>query len=235
VAEAGTGTSGRFPMHNAGAGPDLVSLPATRREDTRFGTIPSQVAGFSAARVHQVRFPAMVWYSKPVREQAIRQIRALATRPVVLIGFSKSGLGAWNITVEAPELVAATVIFDAPVACETPPRWDLSPYYAGREEWLADLPIRRVGEYRRAVPLGHRLILISGEKFHDEMAALSQALRGSGVAHTFLPGRRREHHWQSGWIGEALEVLSAGPGAGRARRGDRLAELPRTHRRRIRG
>jgi len=199
-------------MHTAAPGTHLVFLPATEPDDRTFGTIPTRIRGRDHVRAHQVRFRTMVWYSRPVRDDAIGQILALGVSPIVLIGFSKSGLGAWNIAMELPQRVAATVIFDAPVAAETSQPWNLSPFYRDREEFLADLPIRRVAEYARVMPAAHPLVLVAGEQFHDQMGRLSAVLREAGIAHEFLARPGMKHHWRSGWIEEALDRALGRPG-----------------------
>lgn len=190
---------------------DLVFLPATDPHDRTYGVIPERIDSYPYVTIHQVRFPAMVWYNQTVRDQAIRQIDAMHLASIVLVGFSKSGLGAWNIARALPGRLAATIIFDAPAAREELPPWSTAAFYPDNAAWLADLPIRHVAEFKTALPKGHRLILISGANFHDEMSALLRALTDAGIAHTFLPRPHLKHHWNSGWIEEALALLHQQP------------------------
>jgi len=187
---------------------NLVFLPATDPEDRTYGTIPERIDGFQDVSVYPLHFPTMVWYNEAVRRQAIKQIDSLCVSLVVLVGFSKSGLGAWNIARAIPDRTSATIIFDAPVAREgPPPLGSTSPFYASAAAWLEDLPIRRVKDFKAAVSATHRLVLISGENFHDEMTRLSHTLDDAGIAHVFLPRPQLKHHWQSGWIEEGLNIL----------------------------
>lgn len=186
---------------------NLVFLPATAPEDQRYGTMPERLEGFPDVTVGHVRFPHVVWYNKTIREQTLQQIDALPFSPIVLVGFSKSGLGAWNIARAIPKRVEATIIFDAPVSREKLPPWGTAPFYADHEAWLTDLPMRQVADFKAAVLARHRLVLISGVGFHGEMVTFSQALYQAGVEHTFLPRPQLKHHWSSGWIEEGLEVL----------------------------
>jgi pimeloyl-ACP methyl ester carboxylesterase len=188
---------------------NLVFLPATEPTDNTYGSIPQQIVGHPDGTLYPLYFPHLVWYNKPVRDQAIRQIEALQLSSFVLVGFSKSGLGAWNIARSIPDRVEATLIFDAPVARTEVPPWGTAGFYPNRETWLNDLPIRRVREFKTALPSRHRLILISGANFPDEMSALSQALTAANVEHIFLPRPHLIHHWNSGWIEEGLGVLTS--------------------------
>ena len=186
---------------------DIVFLPATAPSDETYGTIPRKMVGYPGSSVRQVCYPSLVWYNDGVRKEAIAQIRAWGVAPVVLVGFSKSGLGAWNLARSIPDIVSATIIFDAPVAREHLPPWGTDAFYANDTEWQRDLPANTIQSFASAMPTSHQLVLISGEGFHDEMRTLSQALDEAGLAHAFLPRPHMKHHWNSGWIEEGLNTL----------------------------
>jgi len=186
---------------------DLVFLPATEPGDHAFGQMPTCADGSGNVRVHRISFQHMVWYNETVREEAISQILALNLPKCVLAGFSKSGLGAWNITRMIPDRVAATVIFDAPVVRKELPPWGTEPYYRDNEAWVADQPACTVDNYAARVPSAHRLVLIGGEIFHGEMRQLSARLWVAGISHMHLHRPQLAHHWRSGWLEEGLAAL----------------------------
>jgi pimeloyl-ACP methyl ester carboxylesterase len=188
---------------------DIVLLPATAPGDTTYGTMPERLAACPQAVLHHVRFPTLVWYNAEVRRQAIAQIAALPARRVILVGFSKSGLGAWNIARSLPERVAGTLIFDAPTGRQDLPSWGTAPFYADHAAWLEDLPARTIAAFRDAMPPEHRLVLISGAAFHADMQDLAARLTQAGVPHLFLPRPTLRHHWNSGWLEEGLLRLLA--------------------------
>ncbi len=186
---------------------NVVFLPATEPGDETYGRIPELIEAYQGVSIRQIRYPGMVWYNEAVRMEAIAQIRAFGVSSIILIGFSKSGLGAWNITRTIPDYISGTIIFDAPVAREELPPWGTAPFYMNNESWLRDLPVRTVKEFESVVPAAHKLVLISGENFHDEMTMLAHAMSGTTVSHVFLPRPEMEHHWRSGWVEEGLNVL----------------------------
>lgn len=79
------------------------------------------------------------------------------------------------------------------------------PFCADDDAWQADLPLRNVQAFDAALPKTHRLVLISGANFHEEMGSLSQALSDIGHKHVFVDRRDMKHHWNSGWIEEGLK------------------------------
>lgn len=186
---------------------NLAFLPATEPGDDTYGGIPDSLSDYRHITVHQVTFPRLSWYNTAVRNDAIEQIRAWGVSPIVLVGFSKSGLGAWNIARTIPDLVAGTIIFDAPVARHQLPPWGTRPFYVNNSAWQADLPICTIRQFAQVMPGSHHLILIAGANFNEEMSTLSQALLQIGSKHIFLDRPAMKHHWNSGWIEEGLRTL----------------------------
>ncbi|HAU38829.1 MAG TPA: hypothetical protein DCX07_14075, partial [Phycisphaerales bacterium] len=162
---------------------DWVFLPATEPGDATYGIAPTRLDEAPECRVHHVRFDSLVWYNRAVRRQAAEQIDARGLSSFVLVGFSKSGLGAINLACELGEHVVATVVFDAPVARTKLPPWGTGPFYAGDDDWLADLPMANAATLKQTLPQSHRLILISGEGFHDEMTTFSRRLNELKLGH----------------------------------------------------
>lgn len=188
--------------------PILVVLPATEPGNRNYGEIPESIASFPALTVRQVTYPTLVWYNRAVQDEAIAQIRSWNAPSIILVGFSKSGLGAWNIARRISDLVAGTIIFDSPVARDSLPPWGTAPFYKDDVDWQEDLPLRTCEQFKAVMPANHQLVLISGTGFHAEMCTLSDKLSVIGLEHTFLPRPDMKHHWNSGWIEEGLNEIS---------------------------
>ncbi len=186
---------------------NLVFLPATHPEDHAYGQIPEACDEYPQAQIHQVHFPRMVWYNRDVQLEALRQIDALGLESLILIGFSKSALGAWNLARQRPDLVRATLLFDAPMIRSTLPPWGTAPFYGGDLDWQEDLPLNQIDSYQEAMPADHQLILISGATYHEEMCIFSDAAAARGLEHRFLQQPDLPHHWNSGWIEQGLELI----------------------------
>ena len=182
---------------------DVIFLPATEPGDTTFGQAPQEVP---IGRVHHVRFPHLVWYNKAYQAATVQQIQRLTDQPFLLIGFSKSGLGAWNIIDQLGPHLQGVLIFDAPMARQQLPPWGTQPFYQTDADWLADLPIRNAARLTQ-IPDLPAIVLTSGSNFHDEMAACSDHLQTIGLSHTFDPQPDRPHHWTSGWLENGIELL----------------------------
>lgn len=188
---------------------NLVFLPATAPCDIDpYGEAPSKIDGAPYADIHTIHYPNLVWYNKCVRDEAITQIRALNVSPVILVGFSKSGLGAWNIARTIPDMISGTIIFDSPVSRQTLPPWGTAPFYEDDASWQEDLPINSIKNFQAVMPETHQLILIAGPGFKDEMGQFSDELSKHGCKHSFLSRPKLKHHWNSGWIETGIKELS---------------------------
>lgn len=185
----------------------IVFLPATDMKDTTYGSVPLEIEGQTDPDIYTVEYPHLVWYNDEVQREAITQIREWGISSLILVGFSKSGLGAWNITRKIPELIKATIIFDSPVARQELPNWGTDPFYDGDPSWQRDLPLNSVSEFCESVSDQHRLILISAEGFHSEMLVLSEQLNSFRHDHVFLDRREFSHHWNSGWLEDGLQEV----------------------------
>lgn len=187
--------------------PPVVFLPATEPGDATYGHPPERLDIGRDVTCHALRYPRLVWYNAAVRKEAVRQIEALDLRDIILVGFSKSALGAWNIARMIPDRVAATILFDAPVARRSLPPWQTAPFYADDDAWGRDLPLNTVPAFKAALPPPHTLVLISGKAFADEMRLLSQTLDAAAVPHVLLDRPLMPHHWRSGWLEKGLRSL----------------------------
>ena len=158
---------------------DLVLLPSTEPDDETYGFAPDRIETFPEVSVHQIRFPRLVWYNEAIREDTVAQIRNLGVSSIVLAGFSKSGLGVWNVAQMIPDLISGMILFDDPMMLLEPPMPLPNPYYEDAEAWLVDLPTRTVKKFEAIMPKTSRLVLISGESFHEEMDRFAEVPRES--------------------------------------------------------
>ena len=185
----------------------VVFLPATAPEDPRYGQPPAAVPNLPAERIHQLSFARQVWYNRQVRAAAIAQIKALAAGPVVLVGFSKSGLGAIGIALDQPDLVSRLLIFDAPVCRQELPPWETADFYTP-ETWRQDLPANRVRELGGWLQGARRLVLVAGAGFSADMQAFATMLAGHPPQLRLIANPTRVHHWNSGWVEEFLPLVT---------------------------
>jgi hypothetical protein len=182
-----------------------IYLPASAPDNHNFGKVPDAPAVPGNA-ILAVRFEKEVWYNKAWRAKTLEQIRPSLAEINLLIGFSKSGLGALNIAIDNPGMFHSVIIFDAPLMHQELPSWNTAEFYS-QETWAEDLPQNRLSGLKE---LSDRaaIIHISGDNFAEDHQALHELLTAHDIRASFLARPQLLHSWESGWVQEALSLTA---------------------------
>lgn len=129
----------------------------------------------------------------------------------LLVGFSKSGWGAFSLLLRHPEVFGRAASWDAPLMMERPGKYGSEAIF-GRQENFENYRITRLLElragYLRSQPA--RLVLLGYGNFAEDDTLLHQRLESSAVPHHWEHGPKRRHDWDSGWLARAVELLMHG-------------------------
>jgi len=203
----------------------LFVLPVEAGTGTRWGD-PVRAAK-AAGVVERLGFVAVFptfshlpWYcdhpTDPTRRQesyVLKVLVPLAERLVphkasrrALVGFSKSGWGAFGLLLRNPEVFAAAAAWDAPLTMARP--------LFGMDEiagTLANFERHRIARLLReradGVRGARRLVVQGYDSFRKETQAAHALMAGLGIPHEYADGPRRKHHWESGWFEGAVNAL----------------------------
>jgi len=206
----------------------LFVLPVETGDGTRWGDSVAEVRQGGLAEKHRLicvfpTFSDLPWYCDHPTDDGIRQERYLLETVVplvereypvqpgaagrLLVGFSKSGWGAWSLLLRHPDKFAKAAAWDAPLTMDEPGRYGSGPIFGTPENFeryhIAKLLERRaelLSQSRRLILMGHG----GFKQQHDEMHRLLVRL---GIGHDYREGPKREHAWGSGWLPEAAELL----------------------------
>jgi len=212
--------------------PVVYLLPVEPGEENRFGDALVEARRLDLANKTQAilvapTFSQLPWYADHPTDPAIRQEmhflevvvpyveRTYPTlaecRGRLLVGFSKSGWGAWSLLLRHPDLFARAVAWDAPLMMDAPGPYGSGPIFGTPENFagyrMSEL-VRRQAPTLRGAP---RLALFGYGGFrqaHDQMHALLESL---AVPHAYRDGPERKHDWHGGWLGEAVNWVLTGP------------------------
>ncbi|MGE3315085.1 MAG: alpha/beta hydrolase-fold protein, partial [Planctomycetaceae bacterium] len=126
-----------------------------------------------------------------------------------LVGFSKSGWGAWSLLLRHPERFGRAAAWDSPMMMPNCDRYGTQDVFADQETFekyrLPDA-VRS-----RAANLGKepRLILTGYGGFREHHHQMHDLLDSLHAPHIYRDGPAFKHDWHSGWIAEALDLLFA--------------------------
>ncbi len=128
-----------------------------------------------------------------------------------LLGFSKSGWGAFSLLLRHPDVFGKAAAWDAPLMQERPDRFGMGPIFATEENFahyrIANLLRQQAGQFQGAA----RLIHFGYGNFRQHHQRAHALMRQLGIAQVYRDGPQRRHDWSSGWLAEAVEMLAREP------------------------
>lgn len=212
--------------------PVVFVLPVEAGSESRYGDGLKEVHKLGLHNKHGAIFVAptfshLPWYADHPTKPEIRQetyfLKVVVpfvekNYPVrtdaggrLLLGFSKSGWGAYSLLLRHPDLFGKAAAWDAPLMMDRPGRYGSGDIF-GTPENFERYQITRLLEARAGqLQKEKRLILLGYGNFrnsHREAQALMAKLK---IAHEYRDGPARKHDWHSGWVAEAVQLLLATP------------------------
>jgi S-formylglutathione hydrolase FrmB len=208
--------------------PVVYVLPVEAGREHRYGDGLVEVKRHDLANRHRAIFVAptfshLPWYADHPSDPAIRQESYFLhvvvpyvdkTYPVIaapegrlLLGFSKSGWGAWSLLIRHPQRFGRAAAWDAPMMMERQGMYGSGQVFATQENFEKYCLSRLVREKSSGLRSGKRLSLAGHAGFapaHEKMHALLDELR---IPHDYRAGPNRAHDWHSGWVCETVELL----------------------------
>lgn len=129
----------------------------------------------------------------------------------LLVGFSKSGWGAFSLLLRHPNRFAKAAAWDAPLMKDAPDQFGMGPIFGTQKNFeryqlteLLRAKGRELGKTTRLIHLGYG-------NFREHHASFEQVATEIGVPHLYRDGPKRKHVWGSGWLEEAVGLLVAEP------------------------
>lgn len=208
--------------------PVIYVLPVEPGGKSRYGDGLLEVKQQDLHNKHQVVFVAPTfsdwpWYADHPTKSEIRQESDLLNAVIpfieqtypaskklkdrLLLGFSKSGWGAWALLLRHPEKFGRAAAWDAPLMMTEIGKYGSGPIFGTQENFkkyrVSDLLRQNAKNLRD----NKRLILTGYGNFrghHEEAHALMRELK---IPLEYRDGPKRKHDWHSGWVSEAVELL----------------------------
>jgi len=210
--------------------PVVYVLPVEPHLQDRYGDGPREVQKRDLHNRHAAifvapTFSALPWYAdhpeKPgVRQESyflrivvpfVEQTYPATRKPAgrLLLGFSKSGWGAWSLLLRHPGRFGRAAAWDAPLMMEKLGKYGTSGVFGMRANFDAYRPADLLRSHPERLRERSRLILIGYGGFRDHHQRMHDLLTELGVPHAYRDGPQRKHDWHSGWVAGAVELLLA--------------------------
>lgn len=210
--------------------PVIYVLPVEAKNESRFGDGLIEVKKHDLHNKHQVVFVAptfshLPWYADHPTNPLIRQESYLLQVVVasvesnyfvakqahgrLLLGFSKSGWGAWSLLLRQPNRFGRAAAWDAPLMMNQLGMYGTTQIFDSQQNFekyrIKDL----LQNQANALGTDKRLILTGVGNFgehHEQIHSLMLQLK---IQHIYRDMPPRNHDWHSGWVPEAVELLMA--------------------------
>lgn len=206
----------------------LFVLPVEAGQEQRFGDGLSEIQRLGLHNKHRLicvapTFSHLPWYADHPTDSTIQQESYLlrdviplidaqysTTRKAedrLLLGFSKSGWGAFSLVLRHPQVFGKAVAWDAPLMMNAPGKYGSGPIFGTAENFkayqLTELVKSRAAELKGSP----RLLHVGFGNFRAEHENFEQQLLALQVGHIYVDGPQRKHIWESGWIEPAVRML----------------------------
>jgi len=208
--------------------PVVYILPVEAKDETRYGdgmleALKQNLANDCQAIFVEPTFSDLPWYADHPTNPDIRQ-ESYFLKVVIpfieqrypaqpnaagrlLLGFSKSGWGAFSLILRHPDLFGKAAAWDAPLMMDQPGPYGSGPIFGTRENFEAYHVVRLLEQQADHFQSGNRLSLMGYGNFRDEMQKAHALMVKLNIKHEYRDGPARKHEWGSGWLPEAAKWL----------------------------
>jgi enterochelin esterase-like enzyme len=208
--------------------PVLYVLPVEAGDENRYGNGLLEAKRKDLHNTYQLicvapTFSHLPWYADHPTDKGIQQ-EAYFVKVVVpfvertyaasakregrlLVGFSKSGWGAWTLLLRHPNVFHKAAAWDAPLMKAAPNQFGMGPIFGTQENFRRYEVTRLLAQRADLLRKTDRLVLTGYGGFREHHQQMHQLLEKLGIGHQYRDGPQQKHHWNSGWLEEAVDLL----------------------------
>jgi S-formylglutathione hydrolase FrmB len=214
--------------------PVLFILPVEPGSSRKFGDGLEEARKMDLANRHQVicvapSFTTVPWFGNHADNPQIRQDDYMVEDlvPAIdrlfpttadkegrwLIGFSKSGWGAYTLLLRHPDVFGYAAAWDAPFMINgenTGADWGpmgIKRVFGRKEALLAFLPTRLVETNAELLRQRCRLVLAPGIFWQAQVEAMHALLLKANIPHHYDDSLLKPHRWDTGWFPPLVDEL----------------------------
>lgn len=125
----------------------------------------------------------------------------------LLLGFSKSGWGAFSLLLRHPDEFGKAAAWDAPLMMDAPGKYGSGDVFGTPENFQEYQVTRLLNARAHRLRGGRRLILLGYGSFRADHKKAHELMDDLLISHEYQDGPARKHDWHSGWVAEAADRL----------------------------
>jgi hypothetical protein len=208
--------------------PAIYVLPVEAENETRYGDGLTEIKNRNLQNQYQAIFVAptfshLPWYADHPTDPVIRQDAyfvqvvvpfiekaypvELAQNGRLLLGFSKSGWGAYSLLLRYPDIFGRAAAWDAPLMMDRLGKYGSAPIFGTQDNIEKYRITDQLRTKARALGPSKRLVLMGYGNFRQEHEEVHSLMNDLQIPHEYRDGPQRRHDWHSGWVEEAVTLL----------------------------
>jgi hypothetical protein len=125
----------------------------------------------------------------------------------VLLGFSKSGVGAFSLLLRHADLFTCAGAWDAPLMKEKPDEFEMEQIYGAQANFEQYQFSRLLLKNKVGFTSIPRFVLAGYDVFKDHIEEAHKMMISQAIPHLYQNNQRRAHRWDSGWFEWMLSSL----------------------------
>ncbi len=207
----------------------LFVLPVEAHDDSRYGDGLLEIKQANLHNTHRLicvapTFSHLPWYADHPNDPTIRQESYFVqlvvpfvdrTYPThrepqgrLLVGFSKSGWGAFSLLLRHPDVFGKAAAWDAPLMKDLPNQFGMESIFGSQTNFEQYRVTALLKQQADKLGQEQRLVLLGYGNFRQHHLRIHKVMNELGISHAYRDGPQRTHHWDSGWLSEAVELLA---------------------------
>jgi len=209
--------------------PVVYVLPVEAGTENRYGNGLLEVQKLDLHNKHglifvQPTFAQLPWYADHATDPAIRQesyllkvvvpfvekqYPALAeARGRLLLGFSKSGWGAFSLLLRNRETFGKAAAWDAPLTMQRP-GYGMDRIVGTQENFEKYRIVPLLEDHAADLRKEKRLALVGYNAFREHHQTIHEHLDRLKIPHEYRDEKKPKHTWDAGWLEDAVRFLSS--------------------------
>jgi S-formylglutathione hydrolase FrmB len=139
-----------------------------------------------------------------------------------LLGFSKSGFGAFSLLLRHPDVFGMAAVWDVPWLLDgSETRWGIAETFGSTQAWKAVLPETLLDSLPDEFKEGRPRLILTGSRLFgpgldtslksenqpDHTISFHRQLQNAGFLHVYDPSLDFPHHWEGGWILPLMDLM----------------------------
>lgn len=128
----------------------------------------------------------------------------------LLLGYSKSGWGAFSLLLRNPDFYGAAAAWDSPFSYTDYAKWPKgwTDPFGSEDVFKSSCPLLLLDERAKHFKDGPpRFVLLGSANFKNDAQLMHTRMTELAIAHVFDNTLKHKHDWHSGWVAPAVDYL----------------------------